>query len=465
MKKRWIIVPACALVVAAASLYALDRAAVVPRQLAPYVQKRASGHNARTVRIGERIAEELIARDRAPAPATTLPAWRLGVQEDTPAATPAGTVVAVDNVASALRAIREARIGDVVTFAPGHYRFERMTYIETSRAPGVTVRAARPGTVFLEFAMSEGFFVNAARWTFENLDITGVCKTHASCEHAFHVVGGATGFVARNVRTTDFNAHYKVNGSGGVFPDQGRIEQSTLSNASVRATDNPVTMIDVVGASNWVVRANVIADFVKGEGDGISYGAFFKGAGERNRFEANAVLCEHRLYGARGARVGLSLGGGGTGEPYCRNGHCASEQEGSAIEANLVMSCSDEGIYLNRAAHSQVRHNTLVDTAGLMARFAATSAHIEGNIVDGRIAAQQDADLTLVDNLDSGTARVYAGSHPQRALFAAPARLDFSWSGAAPRRQAGSAPDLCGATRPAQAAYGAFEDFAACLKR
>jgi hypothetical protein len=97
------------------------------------------------------------------------------------------------------------------------------------------------------------------------------------------------------------------------MPDNGVIESNTLGNTSIRRTGNPVTLIDLVAASHWAIRGNVISDFINGQGNQISYGAFAKGGGSANRFERNVVLCENILKGTSGQRVGLSLGGGGTG--------------------------------------------------------------------------------------------------------------------------------------------------------
>src|SRR5690606_6001729 len=127
----------------------------------------------------------------------------------------------------------------------------------------------------------------------------------------------------------------------------------------------PVVPIDLVGASHWRVRANFIHDFIKRDGDRISYGGYFKGAGSANRFERNVVLCELALRGFPGQRVGLSLGGGGTGQDFCRDKRCITEQDGGVIDSNLIGFCSDDGIYINRAATSQIRQNTLLDTGGI----------------------------------------------------------------------------------------------------
>jgi parallel beta-helix repeat protein len=320
--------------------------------------------------------------------------------------------------------------------------------------------------VTLEFDMSEGFVVSEPHWTFENLSIRGVCAQHSSCEHAFHVVSRATHFVSRNNAVTDFNAHFKINGSEGNFPDHGLIEGNTLSNSSVRDTESSVTPIDLVAASHWVVRGNWISDFAKAGSDRVSYGAFAKGGGADNRFEQNIVLCEHFLRGAPGQRVGISLGGGGSGKEYCRDTRCITEQDGGVIRSNLIMGCSDDGIYLNRAATSQVYHNTLIDTGGISVRFVESSAELEGNLVDGAIRSRDGGALHATDNIQTLMTRQYLGSHPVRGLYRDPSGLDLSWAATPPRRQrAGVVPsDLCGSERPRPPTYGAFEDFSKCLR-
>jgi hypothetical protein len=452
---------------AGAVLLALQHQGVTPRALAPYVEKRSSGHNPLIVRTGAWTAATLLALDRGQ-PAGAAPHVPGTGARAKPVPPPrAGTPRLVANGEEARQAIANAQPGDVITFLPGRYRFTGgridARSAGTELAP-IVVRADLPGSVTLEMETGEGFVVSAPHWRFENLTIQGACAVQAFCEHAFHVVGAASHFQARNNTILDFNSHFKINGSGGRFPDHGRIEDNTLRNDSVRATVNPVTPIDLVGASHWRIRRNLIADFIKGAGDRISYGAFAKGAGAENIFEQNAVLCEAKLTGMAGQRVGLSLGGGGTGKEYCRDKRCIVEQERSELRANLVAACSDDGIYLNNAAASRVIHNTLVDTAGMQVRYPGSSADIEGNLVDGDIRARNGAMLRLADNDTTAIALLYLGYHPVRSLFVKPDAFDFSWSGAPPRRSRGSAfvPDLCRAERGEQVTLGAFEDIAAC---
>ncbi|MCX7194195.1 MAG: right-handed parallel beta-helix repeat-containing protein [Proteobacteria bacterium] len=442
----------------------VETVGVPPRALAAYIEHRASGHNSIIYGVGEWLGMKLISLDRGQSDEQL----NLNARLVRTVVRTGGHIVPVSTSEQAVGAIAQARPGDVITFLPGRYRFTGQ-YIGVSqpgtRTAGITVRAEQPGTVFLEFDMLEGFLVSAPYWTFENLNIIGVCREHSNCEHAFHVVAGAVNFSARNNYAIDFNAHLKINGAADKMPDDGLIEGNTLTNTRVRQTSNPVTPIDLVAASRWVVRRNLISDFIKGEGDGISYGAFAKGAGSDNRFEQNIVLCEHRLRGQSGQRVGLSLGGGGTSPQVCRDHRCITEQDGGVIQSNLIASCSDDGIYLNRAATSKILHNTLIDTGGIVVRFLESSADVEGNLVDGRIRSRNGGVLRAADNIDTSMTELYLGRHPVRRLYVNASGLNLAWNTEPPRRNVTTPDlhDLCGLRRPAQPVYGAFEDFRACF--
>lgn len=454
----------------AAGLFALEHAGVMPRTLAPYIEKRSSGHNAVIVGAGQFASRSLLALDRGASrgSAPDLSALTLGAQPQ-PAGSSSPDDAVVADVASLRAAMAAATPSATITLAPGSYRIENRS-LEASRPGGaqapIVVRAAQPGTVTLSSNVPVAIRVNAPHWRFENLAIDGACAAHDDCEHAFQVTGAASHFAAVNNTLQGFNAHFKINGAGGRFPDHGLIEANSLSNPAPRATRKPVTPIDLVAASDWTVRGNIIRDFIKAGGDRISYGAFAKGGGSGNVFERNLVWCEAALAGAPGQRVGLSLGGGGTGKPYCRDGRCITEQERGVVRANLVVGCSDVGIYLNSAADTTVEDNTLVDTAGIDVRFATSSARLDGNLVDGPIRSRDGGLLHLGDNRDAALWKSYAGRHPVRASFAAPASGDFRWADGAPQRRQPrrDGVDLCGGARSAVSAYGAFEDFSACRR-
>jgi hypothetical protein len=135
------------------------------------------------------------------------------------------------------------------------------------------------------------------------------------------------------------------------------------------------------------------------------------------------------------------------------------------IQANLIAFCSDDGIYINRSAASKILHNTLIDTGGIVVRFAESSADIEGNLVDGAIRNRNGGVVRGEDNLETATVQLYLGMHPVRDLYANAESLDLRWKSNPPRRTtAGPAPlDLCGKSQAAAAALGAFEEFSDCL--
>lgn len=455
----------------AAALHVLHAEGVTPRVLGPYLAFRTSGHNALIERTGT-MADALLTRlDRGAAGALVVPPLVIGAQPAGPVLPPGGRERLVTSGEQARDAMRDALPGDVITFAPGDYQIRfplPAARPGTAQAP-ITVRAPLPGSVRLEFAVGEAFPVSAPYWRFENLEIRGAC-TKWACEHAFHVVGGAHHFVARNNVIQDFDAHVKINGEKGRFPDHGLIEGNTLRNSAPRVTTRSVTPIDLVAASDWIIRANLVTDFIKGDGDRISYGIFAKGAAQRTVIERNVVVCEAALRGAPGQRVGISFGGGGTGKPYCRDGRCITEHDDGLMRANLVMSCSDSGVYLNNAAGSRLVDNTFLDTAGVQVRFPGSVATLDGNLVDGPLRPDDGGVVRAsADNRATALGWLYAGYHPQRALFADAGAFDLHWDGTPPTRADGAGspapgPDLCGVERVAGAPYGAFADFARCLR-
>jgi parallel beta-helix repeat protein len=432
-----------------------------------HLEQRASGHAdwiVASARAANRVLQWLDRADTLPQP--VLPDW-IGARRAPATPTP-GSPVAVTLAEQLYQAMAEAKPGDTITVGPGTYRFSGRSLVAqrggTPTAP-ITVRAETLGSVTLEFDLLEGFYVTAPYWRFENLTIRGVCGSHDGCEHAFHVVGDAHHVEIRNNVVSDFNAHIKVNGADGRFPDDGRIANNTLVDTAPRRTALPVTPIDLVGASRWSIEGNLIADFVKDGGDFTSYGAFAKGGGTGNAFVRNAVICERRLRGAPGRRVGLSLGGGGSDAAACRDRRCVVEHEDGLIAANLVSSCSDAGIYLNRAARSRVIHNTILDTAGVDVRFPESAALLEGNLIDGPIRQRDGALVDEDENATTAAWSLYLARHPVRSLFTDADALDLRFAEPPPRMTiATQVPDLCSGARASPAAMGAFEQFAACRR-
>lgn len=302
-----------------------------------------------------------------------------------------------------IRTIETAKEGDNIEILPGVYHINQniRTYSAGTQSKPIRVFASMPGQVTIEFSAIEGFHVTQPFWVFENLRIRGACKRHDDCEHAFHVVGRAKNIAIRNNQVEDFNAHVKVNGVDNHWPDGGLIQFNTLTNNSARMTAKPVTPVDIVGASYWSLQDNLISNFIKREGNQVSFGAFMKGAGHGGLISRNLVLCSLNNISQPGARVGLSFGGGGTDKANCRDQKCSFEHQNGRMANNIVAHCNDYGIDMNKSVGSLVFNNTLVNTSGISIRNPYSSARIEANLMNGNIRnlndgiVQQDTNTKL----------------------------------------------------------------------
>jgi hypothetical protein len=298
-------------------------------------------------------------------------------------------------------AMADARPGEVLEIAPGNYTIERTLFTGRPGTPGrpITLRARQPGTVELQVKATQGFVVNQPHWVFENLDLRGTCASPSECEHAFHVVGAAVGTVIRNNSLADFNAHIKINGEDGRWPDSGLLQFNSLSNSGARRVERPVAPVDLVAASRWRLVDNLVKAFVKDGGNGISYGMFMKGGGDHGVIERNLVICTPSGISQRGLRVGISVGGGGTDSGSCRDGRCEAEHWDAVVANNVVAHCNDVGIDVNHSQRTLVAFNTLVNTLGVLVREKPSSATVQGNLLEGSIRIRNGGELRQDHNL------------------------------------------------------------------
>lgn len=351
-----------------------------------------------------------------------LAAWLIGGDAT------AARVVPVADVPALRAALQAAAPGDDIVLAAGTYLVDSNLNCAangTSDAP-IRLRAAAPRSVTLRFGSSggivEGLRISGAWWQLDGLDIEGACAVDSNCEHAVHVFGDAEHLLLRDNVLRDFNAQLKSNGvaQGGVYvyPDDAVVEYNRFHDTRARNTANPVTKLDVVGGRRWIVRGNTFHDYQKLGGDGVSYAAFLKGNSRDGVFERNLVRCSQAFSG--GVRLGLSFGGGGTSpDAICEDGSCTPEHQGGIMRNNIVMSCNDVGIYLNKAANTRLQHNTLYATGGIDVRYAASTAEIRNNLLGGAIRLRDGGTSANAGNLTGVTAADFT------AWFQAPDAADF----------------------------------------
>ena len=332
----------------------------------------------------------------------------------------------VSNVKAFLSRIRAARPGDSIELQPGYYTINghsiALQTAGTELLP-IEITASQAGKVIIEFNLIEGFHISQPYWNINNLIIVGICKVDKLCEHAFHIVGKGHNTKIINNIIKNFNSPFKINQKDGDFPDKGIIKQNAIYNNDARDTATPVTFIDLVSASGWSVENNFVADFAKKGGDHISYGMFFKGAGERNIFKRNLVVCEWRHKG--GFRIGTSIGGGGTGAKFCRDLKCDVEQSNSSIINNVVMHCpNDVGLYVNKGKNTLVAQNIFYRTRGIDVRFKESDALLSNNIIDGRVWTRDGGQTQLINNQYSQL-NAFLGLSLVEELYQAPWKGDF----------------------------------------
>ena len=374
-----------------------------PNEVIRYLKKRLQGHN----KLEAVLLPPLHATQRRverPPPPGPLPSLGKG-QQHQPLPNPVRGLSAVWPVDSP-QALREALLkagpGTHIVIQPGIYPFSQKLSVGQGGQVGapIVLSARQPGTVWLEFSQQEGILVDQPHWVFENLDIRGVCRQHHDCEHAFHVVGRGAHTTIRNNRISDFNAHIKVNGLKGDWPDHGLLAFNTLRNTSVRETYNPVVPFDLVGANHWRVQDNLVSHFAKRDGNMVSYGLFMKGASEGGRIERNLVVCSPSDISRPGVRVGISYGGGGTNAQSCRDQRCDAYEHRQGLAANnIVAHCNDTGLDVNRSRQITLAHNTLINTAGVASRSTLSQARLYGNLFEGVTRARDGSVLTTEMNI------------------------------------------------------------------
>ncbi|MCP3141932.1 chondroitinase-B domain-containing protein [Pyxidicoccus xibeiensis] len=374
----------------------------------------------------------------------------------------------VSTVSQLQSALASAQAGDEIVLADGTYDVSQnlSCSAEGTAAQPIVVRAANRHAARIRFNATEGFKVSGRYWTFDGLDIEGVCAQDSTCEHAFHVTGHAENFTLRNSRVRNFNAQLKSNAvrnTSGVYeqPHRGLIEHNEVYDTRARNTGNPVTKLNIDSGDDWVVRDNYLHDFAKA--GGISYGAFMKSGGRRGLFERNLVICTKDAP-AGDTRIGLSFGGGGTGNAFCApafdaNVPCDPEHSDGVLRNNVIINCSDVAIYLNKATRTQVLFNTLIATTGVDFRYASSTGEAHGNVLSSVIRRRDSGSFTAGTNLVEVTSATWSTWY--QAPLAGDLRIKGSVSqliGAAAAR-ASVTGDYCGRPRPTGSAYslGALE--------
>jgi parallel beta-helix repeat protein len=387
------------------------------------------------------------------------------------------TFLYVKNIKELELAIRNVKPRSVIVLRDGTYFLKSKKIRLSSETPTkdspIYVVAENSGKVTFELDTSEGFYVDKPHWHFMGLNIKGVCTSHNSCHHAFHVVGNGSYFNLSHSQLVDFNSAIKVNVLKNTYPDFGVIRYNHIYNTTPRNTKSPVNMINIDQVNHWVVSQNIVRDFLKYGGNRISYGAYFKGGSIGGELSNNLIMCESGEFQARGSTVGLSLGGGGMSQKHRRD-QSEYETKGATIRNNIVMHCTDVGLYVNKGMDSTVYNNTFYNTYGLDLRFPQSSGTVFNNVLSGKIRKRNDGTGTLSNNVVVER-NYWNGKNQMQELYAEPKNGDFgilnqeallrlTETTDIPKSQQASFKDFCGQPVTQILFAGAIQPSSFCFK-
>ncbi|MDV7102926.1 chondroitinase-B domain-containing protein [Vibrio sp. TH_r3] len=331
----------------------------------------------------------------------------------------------VSNSKQLAQAIKSALPGTSIIIKDGDYQLsgKRINVSKTTptRTRPIRLMAQNPGKVNISMNSNEGLYLSQPYWLISGLRFIGDCG--GNCEHAMHIVGNAHSIEISHNEFIDYNAAIKVNGTKNKYPDSGLVTHNHFYANAPRNTSSSVTPINIDHANDWIVSHNIIRDFVKTGGNKVSYGAYIKGGANGGYFENNLVICNSSQTQYPSSSVGLSVGGGGM---KSRRNNAPYEAENITIRNNLIIHCSDVGIYINRGKNATINNNTLYNTMGLDLRFPQTSANVINNVIGGKLRLRDNSTAMLSEGnliLARGFIR---NDEPLGAIFTAPETEDFS---------------------------------------
>ncbi len=288
-------------------------------------------------------------------------------------------IIPVSSYASLQGACQTAIPGDTIRIAPGTYTVNGVSRIMITDRPGpvlVQGETGNPQDVIVEGKGQDNEAVqmvfnldNSPEWTFEAL------TTKNSYYHGFKFDHASTDCVLRNIIMLD-HGESGVKGtsdpSSGTYPDRLLIENCLIGFTKPSGgTRSVVEGVDGVGVNDWVIRNSRFVNIQKGGAP--AYAIFTKGNSSNTIIEANVF---------ENCFIAASFGGGGTGDPFFRDNDRTYEHSGGIIRNNIMIRCSDAGVYINKGREARVYNNTLFECElTIQLRFEESSGWVRNNLV------------------------------------------------------------------------------------
>jgi parallel beta-helix repeat protein len=281
---------------------------------------------------------------------------------------------------TALRnACQNALPGDTIVVAAGTYTISGATRIMISGRPGpILLRGATgdPDDVVIRGQGQDNAAVqmvfnldNSPGWTFRDITVRD------SYYHGFKFDHASTDCALINIVMRD-HGESGVKGTSdptaGTYPDRLLIDSCDIGfTQPTGGTRSVVEGVDGVGVNDWVIRNS---RFVNVQKNGApAYAIFTKGN------SSNTVIENNRF---ENCFIGASFGGGGTGAQFFRDNDQTYEHRNGIIRNNVIIRCTDAGIYINKGVNCRIYNNTLFECVlTIQLRFAQSSGDVRNNLV------------------------------------------------------------------------------------
>ncbi len=305
------------------------------------------------------------------------------------------TVWNVSNVSQLNTAIGSLGYGDEVILAPGTYDLDTYGHTYGIWTHNVTIRGStgnRDDVVLYGGGMNnsggvyEGFQIYTDDVAISDLTLSGFYN------HAIHFQPGADRSHINNVRTLNIGQQHMKGGNSNPNAIVGGIIENCLMDQTIARTNHPILNytggVDLLGATNWIVRDNVAMN-IQGE-TGEGGGAIFLWQKIVNpTVERNVVIdCDR----------GIAMGNPGYLQP--------DSVVGGIVRNNFVSHANEVNMELVATTGLKVYNNTLWGTGGSsysrcvnIYGTATSGLDITNNIIHGLVQDYGVTGYTLTNNV------------------------------------------------------------------
>lgn len=322
-------------------------------------------------------------------------------------------------------ACQAALPGDTIILAPGVYTITGASRIMISDRPGpVLVRGATGDAkdVIVEGGGQDDESVqmifnldNSPNWTFADL------TTQKSYYHGFKFDHASTDCLLHNIVMRD-HGESGVKGTSdpvaGTYPDRLTVEYCDIGfSRPSGGTRSVVEGVDGVGVNDWTIAFNRFVNIQKGGSP--AYAIFTKGNSSRTLIEGNRF---------ENCFIAASFGGGGTGAQFFRDNDQSYEHRGGIIRNNLMIRCTDAGVYINKGVDCKIYNNTLFECGlTIQLRYPESKGWVRNNLV--KLSPQNTGEPTfrLRDgaSLHAGDANLFASATDFVIAYGIDSELDL----------------------------------------